>query len=780
MPVRAPSLRLFLLAAAAVPLLLLALVTWLDAEWDHAELVRVAAETSADRRAARLTLLSRLVDAESAQRGYLLTGNPAFLGQYEPARHAAARHIAAYPADRAIAPLVAAKFAELDSTIALFRRGDREGAGAVVAQGGGRELMQRLRAALGRMIADDEARYIAQRAAYLRDRDRLENLLWGAGAALIALVAAALLHMWRLRRQRHAALIRAFESAERNATVLDSTTDALLILNPSGTVESMNAAATRMLGYGPAELERRDIATVVDLAPGQGSFHRRIGLVDGQLRRALFPDRAARHRDGREVTVDVAIGVMHLPSGVHLVLSLRDVSERKRVERVKDELMSTVSHELRTPLTSVVGSLGLLRAGAAGDLPDDAARLIDIAENNSRRLIRLINDMLDIDRIESGRLEIARAPVDLCALLDEACEGSEGLARAADVTLDGVRPPDPVIVTGDADRLLQVATNLLSNAIRAAPAGSRVGLTLSVDDGRAAIAIDDRGPGIPIAFRDRIFGRFERATPDDGATGTGLGLAISREIVARHGGSIWFEDRAGGGTRFVFALPLTPRTDRGAPGCATVLVCEADEEAARALVALVAEEGYGYDLVHSVAEACDAMVRHRYSALLLGAAFAPAGEWTTAAVPVVVAGGEPADTVRALRAALSCGPAARRVVLHLDDDRDLLAVVAAALEPEVRVKTATDLAAARALLARVTPDLAILDVKLAVGLGPDLLPLPARDDRAAIPTIIYSAQDVPPAVAAQVDAVVMKGGDTLPRLKATVRRLLYGEKGGPA
>ncbi len=779
LPVRAPSLRLFLLAAAVVPVLLILAVTWLDAEWDHSELVRVAAESSADRRAARLTLLSRLVDAESAQRGYLLTGNAAFLTQYEPARLAAARHVAAYPSDRVIVPLVAAKFAELDATIALFRRGDRDGARAIVMQGGGRQLMQRLRSGLGRMIADDESRYIAQRAAYLRDRDRLENLLWAAGAALIALVAAALLHMWRLRRQRHAALVRAFESAERNATVLDSTTDALLILNPSGTVESMNAAATRMLGYAPMELERRDIATIVDLAPGQGSFHRRIGLVDGQLRRALFPDRTARHRDGREVTVDVAIGVMHLPSGVHLVLSLRDVSERKRVERVKDELMSTVSHELRTPLTSVVGSLGLLRAGAAGDLPEGPARLIEIAENNSRRLIRLINDMLDIDRIESGRLEIARVPIDLCALLDEACEGSEGLARASDVTLDCARPPDPVIVAGDADRLLQVATNLLSNAIRAAPAASRVGLTLSVDGDRAAIAVEDRGPGIPIAFRDRIFGRFERATPDDGAIGTGLGLAISREIVARHGGSIWFEDRAGGGTRFVFALPLTPCTDRAVPGCATVLVCEADEAAARALVAVVTDEGCGYDLAHSPAEAREAMARHRYSALLLGGAFAPAGEWTNAPVPVVVAGGEAVDVVRDLRAALSRDPATRPVILHLDDDRDLLAVVAAALEPEARVMAATDLTAARAILARTTPDLAILDVKLAVGLGPDLLPLPARGGGRTIPTIVYSAQEVPPGVAAQVDAVVMKGGDTLPELKATIRRLLQEEKGVP-
>ncbi|MEH3047321.1 ATP-binding protein [Sphingomonas adhaesiva] len=810
LPLKAPSLRWFLLAALAVPALLAALIAWLGSDWDRAEAVRVGAVASAERRAVRMALLARLTDAETAQRGYLLTGDAAFLRLYEPARIATRRHLARHPDDRVVAPLVAAKFAELDRTIALFRRGDADGARRVVARGEGRRVMAALRTVLGRMIAADERRYEAQRLAYARYRERLRMVLWLGSAMLVAVLGAFLAAVWRLRRQRHAALVEAFEAAERNATVLDSTIDALLILNPSGTVESMNAAATRMLGHSSAELERRDIATIIDLAPGQGSFHQRIGLVDGQLRRAFFPDRTIRHRDGREVMVDVAIGVMHLPSGVHLVVSLRDISERKRIERVKDELMSTVSHELRTPLTSVVGSLGLLRAGAAGEVPSGPARLIEIAENNSRRLIRLINDMLDIDRIESGRLEIARAPVDLRDVLARACEGSEGLARAAGVSLDCVQPPDPVMVEGDGDRLLQVVTNLLSNAIRAAPRESSVGLTLVVEEGRASIAIDDRGAGIPAAFRDRIFGRFERATPEDGATGTGLGLAISREIVVRHGGSIWFEDRVGGGTRFVVALPLPVCADRDHPGCVTVLVCEADEQAARDLIAIVVGEGCGYDLARTAGEARAAIARHGYSALLVGwsfteeggAAFAQALRRDTPRVdvPVVVVPPEdgerrgpgldmidwidmPSDTGRltqALRAALARRSSRSPIVLHLDDDRDLLAVVAAALEPEARVMIATDLAAARAILQRVSPDVAILDMKLAAGAGPDLIPLLVDADGAAIPTIIYSAQDVSAEVAQRVDAVVVKARDAIPDLKATIRRLLHARDGGAA
>jgi signal transduction histidine kinase len=164
--------------------------------------------------------------------------------------------------------------------------------------------------------------------------------------------------------------------------------------------------------------------------------------------------------------------------------------------------------------------------------------------------------MLDIDGIASGALVMERMPLDLRRVVEQACVGSEGLARTGGVALNCAPGEAPAVVQGDEDRLVQVVTNLLSNAVRAAPAGSAVEIGLSVEDGRAILAVEDRGAGVPAAFHGRIFGRFERATSHDGAIGTGLGLAISREIVERHGGTLWFEDRAGGGTRFAFALPI--------------------------------------------------------------------------------------------------------------------------------------------------------------------------------------------------------------------------------
>src|SRR5262249_27997819 len=156
-----------------------------------------------------------------------------------------------------------------------------------------------------------------------------------------------------------------------------------------------------MLGYGPAELVNRDASTLLDVMDGEGNFHARVGLINGRLEQSGWHDRTVRHRDGHLVPVDIGLGLMPLPGELHIVAAIRDISEGKAVERLKDEFVATVSHELRTPLTSVVGSLGLLRAGSVGELPDAAHRLVEIAENNSRRLIRLINDILDIEKISS-------------------------------------------------------------------------------------------------------------------------------------------------------------------------------------------------------------------------------------------------------------------------------------------------------------------------------------------------------------------------------------------
>lgn len=809
---KGPQRYRYALAAIAVPLLLVAIFLGLRHEYYRSEGLRAAAARSYDRRIQQVELLSRLKDAETAQRGYLLTGDARFLEPYRPAERDVEARLAAMRANpdpelpsgyaQQVTQLVNDKLSEMGRTIMLMQGGQAAGAREMVASGRGKDIMDKLRAAIGGAIAQEASRSQDRREAFLAQRRALSTIILSIFAALTVMLMVFLVSLWRSRSARFAANTAALEAAERNQTILDSTIDAIVILNPSGTVEVMNASATALLGYGSHELERRDISTIIDIAPGDGSFHKRVGLIDGQLRRSFLTDRRVKHRDGREIAVDVAMGVMRVPSGDHLVVSLRDISERKRVERVKDDLMSTVSHELRTPLTSIVGSLGLLRAGTAGELPASAGRLVEIAENNSRRLIRLINDMLDIDRIESGKLDLARDPIDLRPVMEQACIGSEGLARSSRVTIACHLPDQPVMVSGDADRLLQVTTNLLSNAIRVSPEGQAVELRLTLDDDRKArVSVEDRGPGVPAAFRERIFGRFERAPGEEGSTGTGLGLAISREIVSRHDGNIWFEDRHGGGACFIFTLALLGTTAQLDDQAARVLICEHDEEVAAALVAIVINEGCAYDLVKSCAEARVAMSVGAYAALLIdlnlpeegGLAFAREvrdRDPPVEAPIIVVTPGDvdddgfapldvvdwldkPSDTDRiadAVRQALRGSSRERPVVLHLDDDRDLLSVVATALEPEVRVVAATNLASARAMLEHTSPDAVILDIRLQDGSGLDLIPFLYDADGIAIPTIIFSAQDVAVDLAAKVDAVLVKARGSIPDLKATVRR----------
>ena len=561
---RRPSLARFLALALAVPVLLIAASWWLGAEYAATEAMRLRARAAFDQRAEASTLIARIADAESGQRDFVITGDPVFLSGYAPARSDVlatfddlAHDLGGDPALskllRQLHGLATRKFAEMDYIIAKRRDEGLDAAIRRVQAGKGRQLMNEMRGVSAQMLELAERERDARLDAY-HARVQADRMgLWiGIAATGVLLLVAAFVN-WRQANARYRARLAAFSIAERNRAILDSTIDAIVFLTPSGSIDTVNAAAAAMLGYRPDDLAGRDIGVLIASLDRPITFHERIGLVDGRLADPYLSDRTIVHRDGHGIPVDIALGVMPQPDGYHIVASVRDVSERQRIERVKEELISTVSHELRTPLTSVVGALGLLRAGSGGTVPPPAARLVEIAENNSRRLIRLINDMLDIDRIQSGRLPLDRTTVDLRDVVRRAGEGSEGLARGAEVSIACRMPDTPVCVTGDADRLLQVITNLVSNAIRVSPPGGTVTIGLSGEQARACVTIDDDGPGIPAEFRDRIFGRFERAA-DEQSAGTGLGLAISREIVTRHDGRIWFEDRDGGGTRFAFTL----------------------------------------------------------------------------------------------------------------------------------------------------------------------------------------------------------------------------------
>jgi signal transduction histidine kinase len=246
-------------------------------------------------------------------------------------------------------------------------------------------------------------------------------------------------------------------------------------------------------------------------------------------------------------------------NGGRFIITARDKTDEHRAAQLKDELVSTVSHELRTPLTSITGALTLLKNGLIGELPPSALNLVEIAHRNSERLSRLVNDLLDMDKLEVGQAAFRFASVDLRTLVWEAVVQSEQYAARFGVTLELDTQDAPVVVTADADRLMQVMSNLISNAAKFSPADSTVTVRLRVVDSSARISVIDRGRGISPEFRNRLFTRFaQEAGPSErGQSGTGLGLAITKAIIERHNGTIELEPTTKTGATFHIDLPLS-------------------------------------------------------------------------------------------------------------------------------------------------------------------------------------------------------------------------------
>ncbi len=242
---------------------------------------------------------------------------------------------------------------------------------------------------------------------------------------------------------------------------------------------------------------------------------------------------------------------------------IRDITERHAVEAMKDEFISVVSHELRTPLTSIRGALGLLAGDRLAHAPQASRRMLEIAVANTDRLVRLINDILDLERMASGRVTMAKRSCDAGELMIQATELMRPMAETAGVTLSV--KPQTVELWADPDRILQTLTNLLSNAIKFSPPSSTVRLDAAPENDEIIFRVEDQGRGIPPDKLESIFGRFQQVDASDSRKGgTGLGLAICRSIVRQHGGRIWVESALGQGSQFFFTLPLRHETARPA------------------------------------------------------------------------------------------------------------------------------------------------------------------------------------------------------------------------
>lgn len=309
-----------------------------------------------------------------------------------------------------------------------------------------------------------------------------------------------------------------------------------LFAGPVTTFESIIRYNAERGEYGPGDVNEH-VARITKLA---------VHPVPHQMERV-------RH-DGLSLEIRGA----PMPGG-GFITTYMDISERKKIDRLKDEFISTVSHELRTPLTSIFGSLKLLVGGVAGPLSPEVSNLIKIASQNSERLIRLINDVLDLEKMQSQKVEYKMLAQPLAPLIEQAIEATHAYAQQYDVTVAFEERLDQVLVSVDSDRIIQVLINLLSNAAKFSHAGGKVSVRMSRVDGYVRVSVVDRGPGIPQEFRSRIFERFSQADGSDRRQkgGSGLGLTICKGIIEGHQGRISFHSELGNGSEFYFELPVS-------------------------------------------------------------------------------------------------------------------------------------------------------------------------------------------------------------------------------
>lgn len=260
--------------------------------------------------------------------------------------------------------------------------------------------------------------------------------------------------------------------------------------------------------------------------------------------------------DQRQILMDLAgVVVDEMELRLALKTSLHRVAHEVELQSMKDEFVSTVSHELRTPLTSIRGTLGLLESGELGELPEKIHDLISIANRNAVNLTGLVNDLLNIQEIESASLTFDFGTFLPNDLLEEVCENLSGMALQKNVTI-ACDAEECLGIMGDRSRIGQVLTNLISNAVKFSPNGQTVSVAVSETVGSIKYTVSDEGPGIPEDFKKDAFKRFARAKAHYDVPGTGLGLAISKAIVDAHDGRIDFVSHEGQGTRFSVELPM--------------------------------------------------------------------------------------------------------------------------------------------------------------------------------------------------------------------------------
>jgi PAS domain S-box-containing protein len=592
-------------------------------------------------------------------------------------------------------------------------------------------------------------------------------------------------------------------SEMRQRSIVENIVDGLITIDDKGLIQSFNSAAVKIFGYQVNEVKGHNIKML--MPEPYHSEH------DGYLNNyhqtgknkiiGIGREVEGLRKDGSTFPLDLAVSKMIVNGETIFTGVVRDITERKQIDKMKNEFISMVSHELRTPLTSIRGSLGLLCSGTVGDFPESANEMLKIANNNSERLLLLINDILDIQKIESGKMNFKFESVELHsfieqAIIDHAEYGKQhGVTYVLGNALEGVR------VFADKDRLMQVMGNLLSNAAKFSNDGDNIEISVaSHQSDRLRISVTDFGLGISEEFQPKLFDRFTQSDSSDTRAkgGTGLGLSIAKVIIEKHGGLIGFISKEGIGSTFYIELPELMGQVKAADSAicslpddtsACVLIVEDDPDVAALIRRMLTEAGFNSDIAYDAKQARLLLAKRKcyYRLMTLDISLPDEDGISLLAslrknpetkdLPVVVLSVKANEAKRELQGGaldvvdwLSKPIDHQRLidvvsnvladnksprVLHVEDEKDVHAVVNKMLDGKCELLWTTTVAMSRELIKQGNIDLVLLDIGLPDGSGLDLL----EDIERLEPqpqVVIFSALDVSEEYANRVDAVLVK------------------------
>jgi PAS domain S-box-containing protein len=576
--------------------------------------------------------------------------------------------------------------------------------------------------------------------------------------------------------------------SRRSDSILDSVADGMFGVDFDGRLIFINPAGSRLLGY-PADMliGRRGHDIFHGTRPDGTAYPWDESPVAEALRAgtvAHVSDEVYLRGDGTTFPVEFTVSPIVADGRMEgAVVAFRDISQRREVERLKDEFISVVSHELRTPLTSIRGSLGLLAGGAMGELPARANRMVAIASDSCDRLTRLINDMLDVERISSGAVPMQPADWEAADLIAKAVAETRQFADGGGIRL--VVDQVEGAVHADADRVIQTLTNLVSNAAKFSPAGATVTIGAEGQDGQVLFKVADQGRGIPPEKLDLIFERFKQVDSSDARDkgGTGLGLAICQSIVQRHGGRIWVDSELGEGSVFQFTLPAAAeriplhRSDEDPAGRPTAVVCDDDHQVLAVIGELLDHDGYRIESFERAEDAIKSAIDRPPDVIVMDLLLPGMSGWQAIAelkrnprtrdVPVVVlsaltsrehpelatwaAGwitkpGDQASITAAVDEAVHTHDRCASVLIVEDDDSLANVLVTTFQQHGLEVRRAATESEAITMSRQTPPEILILDLELPDGDGFDLVETLRRDERlASVPVVVYSASEVDPA-----------------------------------